>query len=538
MNTRSLFVKVAQRFSIMLMLVFSLDALAIITSVVITSPSQDNMLFAPNTLVAFSGLATEDKNATISYSWELSSSGNNPYSTSQSFNYTIPADAQPNSIITATLTATSINGSSSAVRTLTVAKNVPGPTNVRINSPIIGTISPQGSQVVFSGSADKNPNDPYPATLTYTWVLTDGVNPQTTMLGQAVTYQINPNVPANTTISAQLFVTNSVNVLADTQPIRTIMVTSPTPPPLSANLIYVTNLLSDFVTIIDPSPNDIVGKLSVEGFYFGKDVSNDGKFAYFLYTSGGVRHGIVSVIDTDLNLVTATADVLNGPYGVAVTPNGQYSYATHFDLFGTVTVTDTSTNLVIASIPVGSYPFGIAITPDGNNAYVNNNFDGTVSVISTSGNTVTKTIKLNHYPYGIGNILPTTATPFSVFNVYSLMINQRYGTLSLSSNFTLGKGSVGIAPSLQTNALRIGNTLFAFPPGAFQQAFGSWYMVDWLFLGVHVNALIQPLGNGEYSLNFFASPMLFPSLNNQPLIVTLTLGNQSGSQLVYPTVTQ
>ena len=52
----------------------------------------------------------------------------------------------------------------------------------------------------------------------------------------------------------------------------------------------------------------------------------------------------------------------------------------------------TATNTVTANNNVGSGPYGVAVTPNGEYAYVTNFGDGTVSVISTATNTVTETI--------------------------------------------------------------------------------------------------------------------------------------------------
>ena len=541
MKTKSMLATITLCLSIMVMMAFSLNALAQPTGVGITSPISDGKLVAPTTSVTLTGTATEtDPNATLIYQWNISNSIDQSITSlsGPSVSYQIPANAPINSTITATLVVTNSAGAAAdtqPTRTLQVAAPLPQPTQVLISTPASdGTTAAQGSQVVFSGSATNN--DPNQTPLFYSWIISDG-NSQSTLNGQTVTYPINSNVAVGTRISATLYVTNSVNIPADSIPQRFLTVSAAIPPPLSANLVYVANYLSDTVTIIDPASNDKVATLSVNGLFFGQDVSQDGKIAYILFTNAGVRHGSVSVIDTTTKTVTARSDVEDGPYSVAVTPDGKFSYATHFDYFGTVTVTDTASNNLTATISVGSFPFGIVITPDGKNAYVANNFDGTVSVIDTGSKAVTKTITLdNFYPYRIGNVLAASTSQFSRFNVNSLILSKSFGTLSLSSSFTLGTNSLGIAPSFETTTLKIGSLAFAFPPNTFQQEIWGWYMVDWMFLGSHVNALIQPLGNNQYSFNMMASPTYLAGIDNTPMIVTLTIGNQAGSELVYPTI--
>jgi YVTN family beta-propeller protein len=71
----------------------------------------------------------------------------------------------------------------------------------------------------------------------------------------------------------------------------------------------------------------------------------------------------VSVIHTSDNTVTTTVDVGEWPYGVAVSPDGEYIYIANGG-DDTVTVIRTSDNTVTASITVGSSPGGIAVSPD------------------------------------------------------------------------------------------------------------------------------------------------------------------------------
>ncbi len=79
----------------------------------------------------------------------------------------------------------------------------------------------------------------------------------------------------------------------------------------------------------------------------------------------------VSVIDTATNTVTATVNVGNYPYGVAVSPDGKRVYVTN-ELSNNVSVIDTATNTVTDTVNVGNYPYGVAVSPDGKRVYVTN----------------------------------------------------------------------------------------------------------------------------------------------------------------------
>ncbi len=78
------------------------------------------------------------------------------------------------------------------------------------------------------------------------------------------------------------------------------------------------------------------------------------------------------------NSVIATVPVGTGPWGVAVSPDGQKAYVANL-FSNTTSVIDTMDNTVKATVPVGAYPSGVAVTPDGTKAYVVN-AEGTVSV--------------------------------------------------------------------------------------------------------------------------------------------------------------
>jgi YVTN family beta-propeller protein len=118
----------------------------------------------------------------------------------------------------------------------------------------------------------------------------------------------------------------------------------------------------------------------------------------YITNNGG---NTVSVIDTATNTVSATIQVGNRPYGVAVTPDGGKVYVANNEFFGSVSVIDTATDAVVGTITVGSLPIGVAVTPDGASVYIANEYDDTVSVIDASNDTVTATILVDSVPLGV-----------------------------------------------------------------------------------------------------------------------------------------
>lgn len=103
-----------------------------------------------------------------------------------------------------------------------------------------------------------------------------------------------------------------------------------------------------------------------------------------------------------------------GPYGIAVTPDGERAYVSHPGLQSVFAI-DTNANQVVGSpIPVGMFPGEIAITPDGRTAYVVNGGSNTVSAIDTRTNQVVGSpIPVGSEPYGIA-IEPSTPAGLSV----------------------------------------------------------------------------------------------------------------------------
>ena len=156
----------------------------------------------------------------------------------------------------------------------------------------------------------------------------------------------------------------------------------------AAPFAYITNGLSDSVSVIDTVTNKVVATVPVGSGPFGVAVNPSGTRVYV----GNLTLNRISVIDTGTNTVSATVAVGGSPLGVAVNPSGTRVYVT--TLFSNnVSVIDTVTNTVVATIPVGITPGGIAVNPSGTRAYVAiggtaNNPGSTVQVIDTASNAV------------------------------------------------------------------------------------------------------------------------------------------------------
>ncbi|MEM3431431.1 MAG: YncE family protein, partial [Candidatus Micrarchaeia archaeon] len=108
----------------------------------------------------------------------------------------------------------------------------------------------------------------------------------------------------------------------------------------------------------------------------------------------------VSVINGATNTVIQTIPVGSGPYGVAFDSSNGYVYVANC-LSNNVSVINGATNTVIQTIPVGSGPEGVAFDSSNGYVYVTNDGLNTVSVINGATNTVIQTIPVGFWPAGV-----------------------------------------------------------------------------------------------------------------------------------------
>jgi YVTN family beta-propeller protein len=173
------------------------------------------------------------------------------------------------------------------------------------------------------------------------------------------------------------------------------------------NKVYVIKTSNNTLFDTDSSTAEI-DPITVEWCPFGVSVTPSGQYVYVC----NFASNSVSVIQTGSNKViktiTKTDGIGNGPFGVSVTPDSKYAYVSNLGdntvsviRTETITVIDTNPGTAeIDPITVGIGPSGVSVTPNGKYVYVDNSGDGTVSVIQTSDNTVIDTIEVGKQPFG------------------------------------------------------------------------------------------------------------------------------------------
>lgn len=122
------------------------------------------------------------------------------------------------------------------------------------------------------------------------------------------------------------------------------------------------------------------------------------------YVANGTA-GMLTVLDTAVNRVTATIPITVGPpQYLAFTPDGSRLYVSVFNdqqTIHAIDVLDTASNTVIATIPQPARPFLPAVTPDGKRLFVPNHDVAAVSVIDTATNAIIAQIKVLRNPHWV-----------------------------------------------------------------------------------------------------------------------------------------
>jgi YVTN family beta-propeller protein len=137
-----------------------------------------------------------------------------------------------------------------------------------------------------------------------------------------------------------------------------------------------------------PTDLDIFAIIPVGANPTGMAMTLDGAYVYVT----NLLSNSVSVVSTATNTVVNTIAVGTRPIAIAITSNGTSAYVPN-DGDNTVSVINIATNAVAATIPVQNSPRGVATTQMGRYVYVSNRISNTASVIDTLSNTVVNTVQ-------------------------------------------------------------------------------------------------------------------------------------------------
>jgi len=166
----------------------------------------------------------------------------------------------------------------------------------------------------------------------------------------------------------------------------------------------------------------------------------------------------VSVIDAATNTVTATIPVGTAPDGVAVDPATGTVYVTNLGVDadpgvstddGTVSVIDAATGTVTATVAVGSYPAAVAVDPATGTVYVANENDASVSVIDTATKTVTATIPVGGLAVAVA-VDPAAGTVYVANGGGLSVIDAATGTVTATIGTVSPPTAVAVDPATGT----------------------------------------------------------------------------------------
>ncbi|MGE0238898.1 MAG: cytochrome D1 domain-containing protein [Parvibaculaceae bacterium] len=160
-----------------------------------------------------------------------------------------------------------------------------------------------------------------------------------------------------------------------------------------APFAYVTNTGSRTISVIDITNNTVAVTSPLEGGPLRLAMTPDRKRAYITSRDGPAGSGIVSVLDTTTQTVTASVPQVTDFFisGIAITRDGKRAYVASAGNDHTLKVFDTATNRVTSEIALDN-SIDIAVTADGKHAWVTT-FQG-VTLIDTHSNTVAATIDI------------------------------------------------------------------------------------------------------------------------------------------------
>lgn len=160
------------------------------------------------------------------------------------------------------------------------------------------------------------------------------------------------------------------------------------------------------ITVINTATNSVIGGPifvgPVSSSAFGIAITPDGGRLYVT----DFDNGTIAAVNTATRTVGSPISLGRWAWGVVVSPDGKFAYATSTNATpgspGKVSIINTATNTVVGTIPVGASARGIALNADGTRAYVSNYGDGTVTVINLTTNSIVgNPISVGMKPVGV-----------------------------------------------------------------------------------------------------------------------------------------
>jgi YVTN family beta-propeller protein len=165
--------------------------------------------------------------------------------------------------------------------------------------------------------------------------------------------------------------------------------------------LYIANRTAGVVTVVDTAVDKVTATIPIAaGPPQFIAFSPDGRRAYVSVWNDERTIAAVSVLDTTTNSVVDTVPVTTRPFLSAVSPDGKLIYVPNHDT-NSVSVIDTATDKLVTNFDVAPNPHWVAFTPDGTKLYTANHDSNVVSAIDPATNAVIATIPVPKSPHSI-----------------------------------------------------------------------------------------------------------------------------------------
>ncbi len=155
--------------------------------------------------------------------------------------------------------------------------------------------------------------------------------------------------------------------------------------------IYIPNIGSDNITIMDAATREIITHIPVGAGPEGAAVHPDGRTLYVANQHDNNLH----VIDLESYEVVASRRLGTCPIRLTFTPDGRYALIPNRES-NDLSIIDTARQWEIKRIPTGVWPGGTVVDGTGSRAFVANNKTNDISVIDMEG-----IVEITRYPAGI-----------------------------------------------------------------------------------------------------------------------------------------
>ena len=203
------------------------------------------------------------------------------------------------------------------------------------------------------------------------------------------------------------------------------------------------------LVVVNTADGSLVASVDVGFDLQGLAVTPDGEYIYATIGVGYGDNAAVKVIRTsDYSVVDTIAMSFDNIGRCAVTPNGDYLYVTSSDTTKSVTVIKTSDGSIVAPLPLSNGARSLAVDPDGEYVYVTHWDEMKVSVIRITDNTVVDSFLASAQgtTYSDIDIIPDSAY------AYVLGDDEKIRAVRLSDNTTVATISVSSATGADITA--------------------------------------------------------------------------------------